>query len=119
MARRAFIWRMKKLNLKAHIGAEITSLLPSYAKDSSGAKALCSDAFFTGLKPGASTCSSPGIYTGASTFACIPTPATPRVPLLCASREGYQNLCRLVTRMKLRAPKYPAALPRRAKAAVG
>jgi error-prone DNA polymerase len=26
-------------------------------------------------------------------------------PLLAASREGYQNLCRLVTRMKLRAPK--------------
>src|ERR1019366_4449047 len=26
-------------------------------------------------------------------------------PLLGASREGYQNLCRLVTRMKLRAPK--------------
>jgi error-prone DNA polymerase len=69
----------KKLNLKAHIGAEITSLLPSCPK------------------------------TGEA--------ATPRVPLLCASREGYQNLCRLVTRMKLRAPKYPAALPRRAKAA--
>jgi error-prone DNA polymerase len=69
----------KKLNLKAHIGAEITSLLPSCPK------------------------------TG--------EPAAPRVPLLCASREGYQNLCRLVTRMKLRAPKYPAALPRRAKAA--
>ena len=97
---------VKKLNLKAHIGAEITSLLPSYANDSSGAKALCSDASFTGLKPGASACAFPG----------IPTPATPRVPLLCASREGYQNLCRLVTRMKLRAPKYPAALPRRAKA---
>src|SRR5271169_400380 len=68
---------MKKLNIKAHIGAEITSLLPSCPK------------------------------TG--------EPAVPRVPLLCASREGYQNLCRLVTRMKLRAPKYPAALPRRAK----
>src|SRR5579871_6208117 len=26
-------------------------------------------------------------------------------PLLVESREGYQNLCRLVTRMKLRAPK--------------
>src|ERR1022692_78476 len=70
----------KKLNLKAHIGAEITSLLPSCVK------------------------------TG--------EPAPPRVPLLCASREGYQNLCRLVTRMKLRAPKYPAALPRRAKVAL-
>jgi error-prone DNA polymerase len=69
----------KKLNLKAHIGAEITSLLPFCPK------------------------------TGEA--------AAPRVPLLCASREGYQNLCRLVTRMKLRAPKYPAALPRRAKAA--
>ena len=69
----------KKLNIKAHIGAEITSLLPPCPK------------------------------TG--------EPATSRVPLLCASREGYQNLCRLVTRMKLRAPKYPAALPRRAKAA--
>ena len=61
---------MQKLNLKAHIGAEITSLL---------------------------------------------APSTSRVSLLCAAREGYQNLCRLVTRMKLRAPKYPAALPRRAK----
>ena len=66
---------MKKLNLKAHIGAEITSLL---------------------------------------TCANVNEPL-PRVPLLCASREGYQNLCRLITRMKLRAPKYPASLPRRAK----
>ena len=99
----------KKLNLKAHIGAEITSLLPSYANDNGSprAKALCSDVSFTGLKPGASPCA----FTG------IPTPSAPRVPLLCASREGYQNLCRLITRMKLRAPKYPAALPRRAKAA--
>src|SRR5271166_342441 len=39
----------------------------------------------------------------------------PLVSLLCASREGYQNLCRLITRTKLRAPKYPAVLPRKAK----
>ncbi len=63
---------MKKLNLKAHIGAEITSLL---------------------------TCSNTN-------------EPLPRVSLLCASREGYQNLCRLITRMKLRAPKYPASPPR-------
>src|SRR5664279_3656029 len=69
----------KKLDIKAHIGAEITSLLSPYPK------------------------------TGEA--------VTSRVSLLCAAREGYQNLCRLVTRMKLRAPKYPAALPRRAKAA--
>src|SRR5262245_65581599 len=28
-----------------------------------------------------------------------------RYPLLAETREGYQNLCRLLTRMKLRSPK--------------
>jgi error-prone DNA polymerase len=32
------------------------------------------------------------------------------LPVLVASRDGYQNLCRLVTRMKLRAPKGEGAL---------
>ena len=32
------------------------------------------------------------------------------LPVLVASREGYRNLCRLVTRMKLRAPKGEGAL---------
>ncbi len=32
------------------------------------------------------------------------------LPVLCESREGYQNLCRLITRMKLRAPKGEGAL---------
>jgi error-prone DNA polymerase len=71
---------MNKLGRQAHIGAEITSLLPH--------------------------------VTMADNL------VLPRVSLLCTSREGYQNLCRLVTRMKLRAPKYPAALPRKAKHAV-
>jgi error-prone DNA polymerase len=31
----------------------------------------------------------------------VPEPV--RLPLLCESREGYQNLCRLITRFKLRA----------------
>src|SRR6185295_431644 len=26
------------------------------------------------------------------------------LPVLCESQEGYRNLCRLITRMKLRAP---------------
>src|SRR3954467_10483070 len=39
--------------------------------------------------------------TGASVF---------RLPVLIESREGYRNLCRLVTRMKLRAPKGEGAL---------
>jgi len=37
----------------------------------------------------------------------IPNSAFPlwRLPVLIESREGYRNLCRLITRMKLRAPK--------------
>ena len=42
-----------------------------------------------------------GIGTAASVF---------RLPVLVESREGYRNLCRLVTRMKLRAPKGEGAL---------
>jgi error-prone DNA polymerase len=30
-----------------------------------------------------------------------------RYPLLAATRPGYQNLCRMITRMKLRVPKHP------------
>jgi error-prone DNA polymerase len=33
------------------------------------------------------------------------------LPLLCESTEGYRNLCRLITRMKLAAPKGEGALP--------
>src|SRR5881397_3870710 len=33
-----------------------------------------------------------------------------RLPLLVEDREGYQNLCRLITNMKLRAPKGEAAI---------
>src|SRR5437763_1384116 len=35
----------------------------------------------------------------------LSSPAGWRYPLLAESRAGYQNLCRLITRMKLRAPK--------------
>jgi error-prone DNA polymerase len=37
-------------------------------------------------------------------------PVSWRLPVLVASAEGYKNLCRLVTRMKLRAPKGEGAL---------
>ena len=39
-------------------------------------------------------------------------PSPPFVlPLLCESAEGYRNLCRLITRMKLASPKGEGALP--------
>jgi len=34
---------------------------------------------------------------------------TTNYPLLCESRQGYQNLCRLITRTKLRVPKHSAS----------
>ncbi len=37
-------------------------------------------------------------------------PAAVVLPLLCETQEGYRNLCRLITTMKLRAPKGEAAL---------
>jgi error-prone DNA polymerase len=44
----------------------------------------------------------------------LPHPSHPshpiRLPVLIESQEGYQNLCRLVTRMKMRAPKGEGAL---------
>jgi error-prone DNA polymerase len=73
-----FYFAAKKLNIKAHIGAEITCLL------------LPIESHSTSI-----------------------VPSLPRVSLLCASRIGYQNLCRLITRTKLRAPKYPVSLPKR------
>src|SRR5207249_1953357 len=39
-----------------------------------------------------------------------PHPTTWTLPVLCESQDGYRNLCRLITRMKLRAPKGEGAL---------
>ena len=39
-----------------------------------------------------------------------PHPSPLRVPVLVESTEGYRNLCRLVTRMKMRSPKGEGAL---------
>src|SRR5580698_7534589 len=67
-----FHLKAQKLKVKAHIGAEVTSLLCNYGQ--------------TDL-------------------------TIPRLSLLCTSRDGYQNLCRLITRTKLRSPKYPRHVP--------
>jgi error-prone DNA polymerase len=47
---------------------------------------------------------------GASVCRGSESRSTWRLPVLVASAEGYKNLCRLVTRMKLRAPKGEGAL---------
>ena len=63
MARRDFISRRKKNEIKAHIGAEISVRSPHTNN----------------------TCS---------------------IPVLVKNRQGYQNLCRLITLMKMRVPKH-------------
>ena len=40
----------------------------------------------------------------------MPSRGSSRLPVLIESRDGYRNLCRLLTRMKLRAPKGEGAL---------
>src|SRR5271170_630007 len=70
----------KKAKIKAHIGAEVT----------------CTACVVAGLRPA---------QTGQSliTIQNEYPPGEFRLPLLVASRAGYQNLCRLITKMKLRA----------------
>jgi error-prone DNA polymerase len=77
----------KKIGIKAHIGAEI-----SCASFSLPALATCE---LGTPGPVHKVCSQPAARSSqpAADF---------RVPLLVASRTGYQNLCRLITQMKLR-----------------
>jgi len=67
----------KKTGIKAHIGAEVTCAAVSPLKYPSRV--------VTGLCP-----------------VHVEPPGGFRLPLLVASRTGYQNLCRLITKMKLR-----------------
>src|SRR5450755_308392 len=67
----------KKVKIKPHIGAEIT-------------RASSFDRVVTGLGPVPPSQSAQ------------PSSSAHRLPLLVASRAGYQNLCRLITKTKLR-----------------
>jgi error-prone DNA polymerase len=70
----------RRAGLKAIVGAELT------------------------MTHGRSRTSASGVRPAASDHSIF------RLPVLVASREGYQNLCRLVTRLKLSAPKGEGAL---------
>ena len=105
---------MKKAGMKAHIGSEITlssfqfsfsSELPQRLKPGEIEKKLSAR-----LKP----CPSESkLGKKRNLRPCLSESQTPetrnwkpaRLPLLVAKRVGYQNLCRLVTRMKARSPK--------------
>ena len=74
----------KKTGIKAHIGAEVTCA--SFSPDGCELRATSFEQ--TGCPQLVARSSQP---RGES-----------RLPLLVASRSGYQNLCRLITKMKLR-----------------
>jgi error-prone DNA polymerase len=85
----------KKAGLKAIVGAELTVTIDAGIRDpGSGVRGIRIP------NPGRRT-SDPEPRVPARVF---------RVPVLIESQQGYRNLCRLVTRMKLRSPKGEGAL---------
>jgi error-prone DNA polymerase len=104
----------KKINLKAHIGAEVTCapLHPVIATPQSvilrGASASRSDALAESKDPYRQVVQKAGIPCSARNDK--PSTKSFRLPLLVHSRPGYQNLCRLITKMKLRAKKGEGAV---------
>ena len=85
----------KKAEIKAHIGAEVTCAAVSPLKyPSRMVTELCS--VHAGRSPATTQDAGP--------------PGGFRLPLLVASRTGYQNLCRLITKMKLREGRKDGAL---------
>ena len=106
----------KKPGLKAHIGAEVTCQLFSPPRHGETEKKLTGDDLRRTIKIENHTSypvNNPSIINQQSEInnQQSHSSVTPwlrgecRLPLLVAERTGYQNLCRLITRMKLRAKK--------------
>jgi error-prone DNA polymerase len=87
-----FYMAAKKAKIKAHIGAEVTC---NFSLHSARAGTLVPP---SNLDFGGTGVPAHALY-GAF-----------RLPLLISSRTGYQNLCRLITKMKLRAKKDEGAV---------
>src|SRR5581483_1718220 len=77
----------KKAKIKAHIGAEVTAEIADCRLQIADSKA-------------------PDTICNLQSKICNSS----RLPLLVSSRAGYQNLCRLITKMKLRSAKDEGAV---------
>jgi error-prone DNA polymerase len=103
---------VQKLGFKAHIGAEVTCH-PFYPVILSGAGDSRSEASAESKDPYARQAVQ---EIGISRFArndksfCTRNEKSFRLPLLVSSRTGYQNLCQLITKMKLHAKKGEGAV---------
>jgi error-prone DNA polymerase len=91
----------KKLGLRAHIGSEITCRAYSPARHGDTEENRKDS--HRGTEGTEKNHNSTINIHNSSVSPCLRGEF--RLPLLVESRTGYQNLCRLVTRMKLRAPK--------------
>ncbi len=99
-----------KIGVKAHIGAEVTcSSLSSVILSGAGSSRSEASAESKDLYPQQSP-GKVGIPGAARSDKSVGDNRTFRLPLLVASRAGYQNLCRLITKMKLRAKKGEGAV---------
>jgi error-prone DNA polymerase len=104
----------KKVGIKAHIGAEVTcevfstganaNELPMAKRQSPSDGSTVNQST---IKDQQSQISSLAIGDRKSAIG-----NSSRLPLLVSSRAGYQNLCRLITRMKLRAKKGEGSVQR-------
>jgi error-prone DNA polymerase len=92
----------KKLGIKAHIGAEVAAFLPRSHGVTEKAKANSRSS-----ENQQSTIINQRLKNS-SVSQCLRGEF--RLPLLVSSRTGYQNLCRLITKMKLRAKKGEGAV---------
>jgi error-prone DNA polymerase len=87
----------KKIGIKAHIGAEVTAFLPRSHGDTEKSNPPSK---INNLQLKNSSVSEPALRVAEGRLG-----GEFRLPLLVSSRPGYQNLCRLITKMKLRAKK--------------
>src|ERR1700722_18013653 len=91
-----------KFEIKAHIGAEVTACSPPSHRDTQRTKPNSRSSenqqSTINYQP----------FKNSSVSQCLRGEF--RLPLLVSSRAGYQNLCRLITKMKLRAKKGEGAV---------
>jgi error-prone DNA polymerase len=90
----------KKAEIKAHIGAEVTCAAFSLLRH--GDTETCRE---TSDSTRSSTCVKAAELRSSKEISSSVSPCLRggfRLPLLVTSRTGYQNLCRLITKMKLR-----------------
>jgi error-prone DNA polymerase len=93
----------QKVKIKAHIGAEVSTNLFSPQRNSGTEKTDKKSERENQIER--FSVSKPALIEAEG---CLRGEI--RLPLLISSRAGYQNLCRLITKMKLRAPKGEGAV---------